>query len=1343
MRFTRSSITTRIAASIALLALLFSGPASVVAQGFTSPGGTFVPPTTGGAGSAVPLDALSVKSYGATGNGVSDDRVAINSAISAAITANKSLLFPPGTYKTSKYIDVANANGLRIYGVGATIRYPSDDTGLVADGTAASSEQARAGILVRNSSNVTIEGLTFIGGNAQSLTDNLGSSIYATRSSGTTVRGCTGLRGYALFVQDAFADTNGTGDSVTTAASGVSTLTDAAGAFNLSHVGRQLTLAGFTNAQNNGSFVIKSYVSATQITFENAAATAETSSFRWTINDGDRGTLIAGNRSFLQRGPIRTGNDSVIRDNLIERPMTVDAAGLGDYLSISGTTVTLTDVAGRFKPLHDGKYIGLAGQPTSGALSLGITAATATLTRGSGSFVTDGFAVGQRVVLTGYANGGNNTTKVLATVAALTMTFADNTGLVDEAGTGDEIANSGNNSGQGNPLGWRVTYVSSTQVSFTNANGFTGAFSGSWWIANGEKVGLGAGATAIAKSGSTITLTSATNSFVASDVGKAIRIAKATTAGNNGAWVISAYVGPTQVQFINASGASETFSGFWSVDPYDHVTDGTNTYGSTHGVYIFAGRSNIKIIGNTFRGIRSTTVKVSGSSLPIRDIEILFNTAEECGDAVTAGADDSQEHTGIRIEGNTFIDVGTNTPGRSNSHVINILGSRGTIVARNHIHFTHNAIGSVDGRGVAGIVFIDAARYVDGVSQPLEDLTIEGNKFTVDVQAVSSGNLVTSIINARSVGLRAKYRTGGTLTRHSTGNITMGVTAASGTFTRSAGSFITDGFYVGGSFVTTGYANGGNNTTKTIATVSATVITVTSNAGLVDEAGSGDETASNGTMTLSDSSAKFAQEDVGKSATFVFSASAANDVTATVLTATTTTFTFINTAGVAGSLGGTYRIPERSGRRPSFLRIVGNEIDGFTGDIGLTANVGTELTGNIWSNASVTVTGDATPRIAFNREIGTNTANSKIRLRDGTSWPIVHDNTITNQGIGTSSARDISVSSGPNGTTPVDYPLLGKRGRIKPTQAQQQVVFAYGSNYVDGDTVVANGTTYTYKASSPGGSQFNSFSSLVSLIDGQAGFSAADFGSQFSPTVATQHIRIWRDAANTADGVVTLSASTLNPTAAVVLRNQTGGNTSAMGRGAASTTSTTPDRSVIWTPLATWAGNVTLVADNEAARTLLGAGSVATGTITCTTKANYVDGELMATIGDGIRPAVVYEADPAANGVTAGNIAVNISTDTTAAQVCARVKTAIDGAQPVLTVTDNTGSLSLAQKVAGIFANVTITEGVANAGHTVSGFVNGAAGGYRHVKNSDDAGACELLQHATSVGTEEFRWTEN
>lgn len=67
------------------------------------------------------------------------------------------------------------------------------------------------------------------------------------------------------------------------------------------------------------------------------------------------------------------------------------------------------------------------------------------------------------------------------------------------------------------------------------------------------------------------------------------------------------------------------------------------------------------------------------------------------------------------------------------------------------------------------------------------------------------------------------------------------IAAGAGTITRPSGSFLDDGFGPGQLIVLSGFANAANNDRFTIATVTATVITVTAPGAMVNETGSGDE----------------------------------------------------------------------------------------------------------------------------------------------------------------------------------------------------------------------------------------------------------------------------------------------------------------------------------------------------------------------------------------------------------------------------------------------------------------------------------------------------------------------
>jgi hypothetical protein len=95
-------------------ASLISTPTTVAGYGITdlaaSAGASLVGFTRTGTGAAARTvqdrlrDFISVKDYGAVGNGVADDRTAIVNADAAAFAAGKALFFPAGTYMVSAHI---------------------------------------------------------------------------------------------------------------------------------------------------------------------------------------------------------------------------------------------------------------------------------------------------------------------------------------------------------------------------------------------------------------------------------------------------------------------------------------------------------------------------------------------------------------------------------------------------------------------------------------------------------------------------------------------------------------------------------------------------------------------------------------------------------------------------------------------------------------------------------------------------------------------------------------------------------------------------------------------------------------------------------------------------------------------------------------------------------------------------------------------------------------------------------------------------------------------------------------------------------------------------------------
>jgi hypothetical protein len=983
---------------------------------------------------SAPIASLSVRAFGAAGDGTTDDRAAILAAWAAAKTSGLDLYLPPGVYKISKYLDFADGNGVKIIAAGAKILYPSNDPSVNADTIAVSQTMARAGILLRYCRNVSIIGVSFEGADDPAFDQiNRGVAIYATHCVGTRVTNCAARYGNALYVQDTQGVTTGTGDSLTVASSTV-TLNDAAGLLRAGHVGARITVAGCADERNNGVFPIVAVPGSTSLQYTNPAAQAETSSFSWTIDDNDRDTVLEGCRSDGCRGSTYTCSDAVISNCHFSIPNTKDRVGHGASYSISGTTVTLYDPSGPFVSTLLTKYV-----KTSGSTSA----------------------------------GNDGTFKI-------------------------------------------TSYVSAYKITYTNAAGVSEAIpaAATWWIMGGERMGIGAGVGALSKSGSTMTLTVASPMFSASDVNRVVRPKGATTAGNSGSFQILTVVSSTQITYTNANGASESYSGVVSVDSWDHFGSSGAAVGSSHAIYLFAGRSNIKIVDCTFRGVRTCPVKVSGSALPVRNIEVANCTAEDCGSFVVFGADDSQEHTGLNVHHNQLLDVGNGREGWCEGLIFQILGARNVQICNNNIHFSHDAIASVDGRsgGVGGFIGVNAARYIDGISQPLEDILIDGNTFTADPLTTRAAAVMATAIKLIDVGITARWNTGGTLT------------------------------------------------------------------------------ISGSTVTLTDANAEFPQELVGQSITLVNAPNAGNNGTFPITavgngsSTNQTTLQFTNASGVGGGVSaGTYRITPARGAGSAI--VTKNEIlhCATTGVICQTC-VGPEVTGNVFSGLldNVSFQGDATPRAASNRQLGAATQNAMLRLNAGTSWPIVHDNTITNQAIGTSSGRDWGIGVG-NGTA-VDFPLLGKTVRMLPTGAQEEVVVAYGSKHVDGDTITVAGVTYTYKTSAPSGSQFNSAAGLIALIAAQANMACTDYGAAFSAgAITTTHLRIRRSVTSTTDSNVTVTVSTLNPTALVLLRNSGGANASSQSRGSGSA----PDKVVAWSPMARFSGVVTVAPDNTDARTVL------------------------------------------------------------------------------------------------------------------------------------------------------------
>ena len=81
--------------------------------------GTYTPAQTGGAARTIQSklnDTLSVKDFGAVGNGVADDTTAINATITAACSLGGKVFIPPGNYNITSTVNINACHGIELGG---------------------------------------------------------------------------------------------------------------------------------------------------------------------------------------------------------------------------------------------------------------------------------------------------------------------------------------------------------------------------------------------------------------------------------------------------------------------------------------------------------------------------------------------------------------------------------------------------------------------------------------------------------------------------------------------------------------------------------------------------------------------------------------------------------------------------------------------------------------------------------------------------------------------------------------------------------------------------------------------------------------------------------------------------------------------------------------------------------------------------------------------------------------------------------------------------------------------------------------------------------------------------
>jgi hypothetical protein len=125
-------------------------------------------------------------------------------------------------------------------------------------------------------------------------------------------------------------------------------------------------------------------------------------------------------------------------------------------------------------------------------------------------------------------------------------------------------------------LNWRLwagndTYcpTDNTEIAVLAGRGTTGA---------GLSSGTRSGSLSISQSGSISTLTDTGASFQASDIGKSITVS-GSGGGNDGTFVITTYLSTTQIQYTNAGGSTQGFTGTWAISYIFHVYFRVNTWG--------------------------------------------------------------------------------------------------------------------------------------------------------------------------------------------------------------------------------------------------------------------------------------------------------------------------------------------------------------------------------------------------------------------------------------------------------------------------------------------------------------------------------------------------------------------------------------------------------------------------------------------------------------------------------------------------------------------------------------------------------------------------------------------
>ena len=321
---------------------------------------------------------------------------------------------------------------------------------------------------------------------------------------------------------DGLQKSAGTGGSFSVLA-GVVTFTGTGAAWTTADVGRLLTINYATNPDNNGSFAIVSVPAGNQVTYANAFGVTEAmpAGGKWTVSSPKLSIQAA--------------------VDLIPEFVTYDTCA------------------------H-----------LSGALSAGLPYVEKHL-KISKNLVIDGGSATKPV---SSLNGSGDTLAASGGVVTLTDAGANfTTALVGKTiniGAATTAAHLGNFTITGAPTPTTLTWANAGTLPASEA------YTGMWTIYPFDEVRTGTG-DGFTFGGGNVTLTDAGASFTAADKGKSITIVGSTSGPgfNDGTFVIATVVDANNVTYANINGATEAFTGTWTLGAFTADIASSSSLGLT------------------------------------------------------------------------------------------------------------------------------------------------------------------------------------------------------------------------------------------------------------------------------------------------------------------------------------------------------------------------------------------------------------------------------------------------------------------------------------------------------------------------------------------------------------------------------------------------------------------------------------------------------------------------------------------------------------------------------------------------------------------------------------------